>query len=155
MKKLMTLLTLATVFSTNAATTGTLLLQGVVTKKLSITVTANAQASSLDLTQSKTDLVVASVNEKSNSNTGYKVNVKSSNLGNLKRSGGTEVVSYSLKYGSSTVDLSTTTGQTFNNAGAAVANVNKDVKISYTGIAEESLVEGTYADTVTFEISAI
>lgn len=155
MKKLVTLLALTTVLSTQAATVGTLLLQGVVTKKLSITVTANSSASALDLTQSQTDLVVASVNERSNSNSGYKVNVKSSNLGKLKRSGGSEVISYTLKYGSNSVDLSTAAGQTFNNAGAAIANVNRDVKVSYAGVAEESLVEGTYADTVTFEISGI
>ena len=155
MKKVVTLLALTTVLSTNAALTGTLLLQGVVTEKLSILVTPAAVASSLNLTQTQTGLIVASVNEKSNSNTGYKVNVKSLNLGKLKRAGGTEVVNYTLKYGPTAVNLSTATGQTFNNAGASVANVNRDVKISYTGAAEESLVEGTYADTLTFEISAI
>lgn len=155
MKKLVTLLALTTVLSAQAATTGNLLLQGVVTKKLSILVTPNSVASSLNLEVTQTDLVVASVNERSNSNTGYKVKVTSSNLGKLKRSGGTEVVSYSLKYGTNSVDLSTISGQTFNNAGAAVANVNRDVKVSYTGTPAESLVEGTYADSVTFEISAI
>ncbi len=155
MNKALTFLSFLSLVSVNAATTGTLLLQGVVTKKLSIQVNALAVASALDLTATQTDLLVASVNEKSNSNTGYKVNVKSANLGKLKRSGAAEVVSYSMKYGTSSVDLSTASGQTFNNAGAAVVNVNKDVKISYTGTPEDSLIEGTYSDTVTFEISSI
>ncbi len=156
MKKLLTALTLITIFvNANAATTGTLLLQGVITKKLSIEVNPATVASSLDLTTTQTDLTVASVREKSNSNTGYKVNIKSANLGKLKRSSGSEVINYSLKYGSTVADLSTTAGQTINNAGASVTNDLKDVKISYTGTPEESLVEGTYSDTVTFEISSI
>lgn len=155
MKKLVTLLALTTVFSAQANLQGQLTLQGVVTKKLSIEVNASSVASSLDLVQSQSNLLVGTVREKSNSNTGYKVKIASSNLGKLVRGGGTEAVNYSLKYDGDAVDLSTVAGQTFNNAGAQVVNTVKDVSISYTGTPEESLVEGTYSDTVTFDISAI
>ncbi len=141
--------------SIHAATSGSLLLQGVITKKLSIEVTPATIASGLDLTTTQIDLSVASVRERSNSSSGYKVNVRSLNLGKLKRTGATEIIPYTLKYGTSTVDLSTAIGQTFNNAITSVANVIRDVKISYTGTPEENLVEGVYADTVTFEISSI
>lgn len=112
-------------------------------------------ASSLNLSQTQTDLLVGTVREKSNSNTGYKVKISSLHTGKLVRGGGTESVNYSLKYDGNAVDLSTAAGQTFNNAGAQVVNEVRDVSISYTGTNEDSLVEGTYSDTVTFDISAI
>jgi hypothetical protein len=137
-----------------AATTGTLLLQGVVAQKISVSVTAAAAASTLDLSTSQTDLAVASVNEASNSKTGYKMTISSANLGKLKRTDGADVFSYSLKYNGSAVGLSTAAGTTITNASAAAVNANKSVTVSYTGVAPESMVEGTYADTVTFTIAA-
>jgi predicted SPOUT superfamily RNA methylase MTH1 len=156
MKKLViasTLLALTTA-SSFAATTGTLLLQGVVAQKISLTVTSQAVASTLDLSTTQTDLNVASVNEKSNSKTGYKVTITSSNLSKLKRADGAEVVAYTMKYGGATVDLSLAAGATIANNAASSINVNKSVAISYTGATAESMVEGTYADTVTFTIAA-
>jgi len=136
------------------AKTGTLLLQGVVAKKVSIDVNPQAIASALDLEVSQTDLKVATVNEKSNSNTGYKVTITSANLGKLKRSGGAEVFSYSLKYGGSNVSLSSASGTVISSASASVANVNKDLNISYTGVPAETMVEGSYSDTVTLNIAS-
>ncbi len=155
MKKLVLASTLLVLTTTSfAATNGTLLLQGIVPHKMSLTVTADAGASALDLTTSQTDLSVASVNEQSNSRTGYKVSISSANLGQLKRAGGSDVFSYSLKYNGSAVDLSTASGTTITNSTIAAANVSKAVTVSYTGIASEQMVEGTYADTVTFSIAA-
>lgn len=140
--------------SSFAATTGTLLLQGVVAQKISVTVTPAAAASTLDLASNQTDLAVASVNESSNSKTGYKVTITSANLGKLKRTDGPDVFAYSLKYNGSAVSLGTTAGTTITNSSASAVNSNKSVTISYTGAAAETMVEGTYADTVTFSIAA-
>lgn len=137
-----------------AATSGTLLLQGVVAKKIAIVVTSQAVASALDLETSQADLKVASVNEQSNSKTGYKVTITSANLGKLKRTDGAEVFSYSLKYGGSAVGLSTSAGAVFTNSAAASVNTSKDLAITYTGVAAETMVEGTYADTLTLNIAA-
>lgn len=146
------LLTLTT--STFAATTGTLLLQGVVAQKISVTVTPAAAASTLDLASNQTDLAVATVNEISNSKTGYKMTITSANLGKLKRTDGPDVFSYSLKYNGSAVSLGSASGTTITNSSASAVNANKSVTISYTGAAAETMVEGTYADTVTFTIAA-
>lgn len=155
MKKLVLASTLLVLTTTSfAATTGTLLLQGMVAQKMSLTVSAQAAASALDLSTSQTDLAVASVQEQSNSKTGYKVNIASANLGKLKRTDGSDVFSYTLKYNGSAVNLSSAIGATITNSTVGAANVNKDVTVSYTGIAPEQMVEGTYADTVTFSISA-
>ena len=146
----LTALTLST--TTFAATSGTLLLKGQVGQVLSILVTPEAIAATLPLDQSQVDTKVATVNEISNSNTGYRVTISSANLGNLLRSGGSELFAYSMKYNGSAVDLAAP--DTFSNSTAASVNVDKDVLISYTGVPAANMVAGEYSDTVTFEIAA-
>ena len=149
------LLVLSLLMSTSvfSATTGTLLLQGIVPQKISLIVTPIASASGLDLSASQTDLKVATVNEQSNSKTGYKVTVTSANLSKLKRTDGPEVFAYTMKYNGSAVALTSAAGTTVTSA-STNANVNKDVSITYAGIAPELMVEGTYNDVVTFTIAA-
>lgn len=155
MKKLSLALALFTLsIPSFAATTGTLVMQGTVLKKISLEVTPAAAASTLNLAVSQTDLVVASVNEKSNSKTGYKVTVTSANLSKLKITDGPDILSYTMKYNDSAVDLSTSLGTTFTNPAASSVNADKDVKISYTGVSAELMIEGVYDDTVTFTIAA-
>lgn len=156
MKNFLTLSVLVGLLSTQsfAATSGTLLLQGVVAKKVSIVVTPESVASALNLETSQTDLKVAAVNERSNSKTGYKVTITSANLGKLKRTDGPEVFNYTMKYGGSAVGLSTSAGSVFNNASTSVVNVNKDLAISYTGALNETMIEGTYSDTITLNIAS-
>ncbi len=156
MKKLLIATTLLTLTTTSfAATSGTLLLQGIVAKKVSIVVTPQAVASALVLETSQTDLKVATAVEQSNSSTGYKVTVSSANLGKLKRTDGSEVFSYTLKYGGASVGLSTAAGSVVtNSSSASVVNASKDLAISYTGVAAETMVEGTYADTLTVNIAS-
>lgn len=136
----------------HCATTGNLLLRGNVPDILSIQVTPEAEATNLDLANDQTDLKVATVQEKSNSNTGYNVTIDSANDGVLVRSGGSETFAYTMKYDGDTVDLST--ADTFNNPAAAAVAVNKDVTVSYTGQDPETMIAGDYEDTVTFTIAA-
>ncbi|MBC7538949.1 MAG: fimbrial protein [Bacteriovorax sp.] len=155
MKKLLLATTFLALASTSfAATTGSLLLQGTVAQKISLVVTSQSIASTLDLSTSQTDLVVASVNEQSNSKTGYKMTISSANLSKIKRTDGADVLSYTMKYNGSAVGLSSAGGTTITNSAGTSVNLNKSVSISYTGVAAESMVEGTYADTVTFTIAA-
>ncbi len=152
-----TLLLALLMSSSFAATNGLLLLQGIVQEELSLTVNAQSVASNLDLETTQTNLLVASVDENSNSNTGYKITISSANNGVLKRSGGSETISYLLKYDGSTVNLagsSTTPVQSKNVGTAGVYSDSSDVNISYTGAANSSRVAGTYTDTLTFEIAA-
>ncbi|MBC7713945.1 MAG: fimbrial protein [Rhizobacter sp.] len=137
-----------------SATTSTILLQSIVPKKVAITITPVSVASALDLSTTQADLKVASVNESSNSKTGYKVTITSANLGKLKRTDGSEVFAYSLKYGGSSVGLSTAAGSSFTNASASIVNANKDLNVSYTGVTPESMIEGTYQDTLTLNIAS-
>jgi len=153
MKKLLTtILALASV-SSFAATSGNLLLKGTVPALLSIDVSAEALAASLPLDTTQTDSKVATINEKSNSNTGYKVNITSSNAGSLvHESVSSSFITYALSYDGSAVDL--VNGDEFVFGTSSSVDVNKDVDISYTGVPHENLIEGEYTDTVTFAISA-
>lgn len=154
MKKIALITTLLTLTSASfAATSGNLILRGTVPLNLSILVTPEAVAQTLDLTTTQSDLKVASINEKSNSKTGYKITVSSLNAGKLKRTDGSETLTYTLKYGGSAVALASATDVVVSSS-AGLANTNKDVTISYTGAATDTMVQGTYEDTVSFTIAA-
>lgn len=153
MKKIFALTLALTTTAAFAATSGTLLLKGTVPRSISIEVTAESIAANLPLNTTQNNTKVAVVNEKSNSNTGYKVSVSSSNQGKLvHQSVASSTVNYTLRYNSNAVNLAS--GQTFTYATGGLANVNRNVDISYTGVPHESLVEGQYSDTVTFTIAA-
>lgn len=140
-----------------SATSGTLLLQGIVVEELSLTVNPEAIANTLDLSVTQTDLQVATISESSNSNNGYKISLSSVNDGDLVRSGGSETFSYTLKYdgvgvnlvGSSTTPITAKTQLT-----GGVYTVSSNVQISYTGVPASNMTAGTYQDTITFEIAA-
>lgn len=141
-------------FSAVAATSGNLKLKGKVPKKLSIVVTPDPIALNLDLEASPTALLVASVNEKSNSSTGYKITADSLNDGKLvNQSDNTQSVTYSMTYNGASVNLAIV-DVVKNISASGVYDNNSDVKIAYTGAPHESRVEGNYTDTVTFTISA-
>ncbi len=90
MKTFLALTFAFTTLTSMAATTATLLLKGTVPQVLSIAVTAEPVASNLPLATTQSNTKVASVNERSNSNTGYKVTISSANQGKLVRSGGSQ-----------------------------------------------------------------
>ncbi|EPZ51977.1 hypothetical protein M902_1800 [Bacteriovorax sp. BAL6_X] len=155
MKSLKSLLIAMLVMGANtyAATSGTLVLKGQVPAQLSISVTAEAMASALPLDITQVDSKVATVNEVSNSNSGYTVSFSSANLGKLvHNSVSSSSINYALSYDGNAVDLTTTDVFTFPTA--ASVNVDKDLAISYTGVDHQNLIQGEYADTVTLTIAA-
>lgn len=155
MKKLISLAVLASLsFSAIAATSDDLKLKGKVPKKLSILVIPEAIALNLDLETTQTALEVASVNEKSNSNSGYKIEADSLNDGKLVNQDDiTQSITYSMTYDGNAVDL-TTTDEVKNVASSGVYDNNSVVEIAYVGAPHETRVEGNYTDTITFTISA-
>lgn len=138
--------------TTFAATSATLLLRGNVPEIMSIQVTPETLATNLPLSQTQTNALVAVVQEKSNSNTGYKVTIGSANNGKLVRVNGTEQFPYSLSYNSQSLNLASPV--VISNPVAAAVTNNRNVAISYTGVVEEQMVAGDYSDTITFTISA-
>ncbi|WP_290730469.1 fimbrial protein [Halobacteriovorax sp. JY17] len=153
MRKLLIASTLSILtLSSFAAPQGTLLLQGSIGQVLSLTVEAEAGVNnSLDLTSSESDLKVGTVTEQTNSNTGYKILIRSANAGQLKN-GSLDQVDYTLKYDGTAVSLSQSDTEVKNESTGGVYNHASDVEISYTGQPAASLTQGTYSDTVTFTI---
>lgn len=154
MRKLLFIGMAAMSLPTLASPTGTLLLQGTVAEEVAIVVTAEASATTLDLSASPASLKVATVNEKSNSNTGYKIDLKSAN-GGLLKNGSLDSLAYQISYNGGAGITPTTTDQTVKTvATAGVYDQDSDVNISYTGKPAAEMVEGDYTDTLTFTISA-
>ena len=153
MKKslLLAVLTLAS-FNSFAALFDTLLLQGTVNESTNIVVTPVTIASTLNLTASQTNLVVASVSEKSNSHTGYNVNISSAHAGNLLHEDAVEVFPYTLKYNGASINLAAPVDVPYE---PSHGHSDRAVTISYVGVPEEDMVAGIYADIITFTISAI
>jgi hypothetical protein len=135
-----------------SATTAVLNLKGTVAQILEISITPETLATTLPLTQSQSAVKIATVTERSNSHTGYKVQITSLNLGQLKGSNGNDVLPYSLTYNNNAVNLTSATGQTFSYSFTNAAPVDRNVGITYTG--SSSLPSGDYVDAVTFTISA-
>lgn len=159
LRKMKTLLTLlfTLIFSLPAfsAVTGSSLLQGKVSSRVSIEVFPEAIATALDLSTTQSDLKVASYREKSNAIlSGYRVTITSANLGKLKRTDGADVFPYTLKYDGTTLNLSTTSGTTYERWHIFPVSLLRNLTISYTGKPAEQMVVGTYTDTITFEIAA-
>jgi hypothetical protein len=150
--------------STFAATTGTLTVQGTVPAVLDITVTAAAAASTLDLTVDGSDIIVASVVERSNKKAGYSVTLESANgiasslsSGRFKSTDvtNTDYLDYSLKYGLTSI--------TFTNGIATITDsatkttgigAQKNLSITYYGASGVLLYKDTYRDNLTLTIIA-
>lgn len=137
-------------FSSIAATSASLNLKGKVASILAISLVPESVALTLPLDITQTDTLVGTVNERSNSGTGYKVTITSDNAGNLKRTNGVEVFAYSLKYNGTVLNLASPVVEVHP---AVAVDVFKSVSISYTGIPASQMIAGTYTDKVTFTIA--
>lgn len=136
--------------SAQAATSGTLYLEGVVAPVYSIVVTASGNTG-LNITGGETAKTVGSVREVSNNPDGYKISASSQNGGLL--SSGRDSVSYSIQYdGGSAVNLNSKKVVKTVSTLAAASDVNSAVKITFAGKA--TALAGTFSDTITFEIAA-
>lgn len=168
MKKIMTIaivvagIVAVTGFAQTTTDSGTLNLTGTVPKIVNINVVADPAASSLDLTQDATDLLVATVTETSNVQAGYTVTVESANAAasgtdsaffDSSASGNTDTLDYSLSYGGSAVSFSGGAAAVLTDASdkTAASGVTNEVRIAYTA---KHMYNGTYEDTLTFTIQA-
>lgn len=147
---------LAIVTQAQAADTGTLYLKGEVPVINNILVKPNGSANtSLDILGGESNKLVAAVEETSNNSTGYKINAKSQNQGELRNTkDANRKTTYRLGYnGQSPVSLTQNYQQVksvnvLNGQTTASSNVVVDVS------ALPNAVAGTYEDTVTFQIVA-
>lgn len=148
-------LTMTTIPSTFAATTGTLTLSGDVGEELSIVITPEAAAETLDILNGVSGtLKVATATETSNLAGGYHITMYSANEGLLKN--GAFSTAYQLAYngGSYTTPPASTSPVTVktvaSQTGKEVNSSNIDIHVT----AYAAAPVGTYQDTVTFTIVA-
>jgi hypothetical protein len=141
-----------------ALPTGSLALSGLVTTTVDVTVTAETgtlAATALPILLGATHYKIATINEKSNSKTGYTLSVGSTNGFTLK-STGTDAVAYTLTYG--TTDFTSLSGAviltTSLAAKTALAGVSKELFITFPATTATLLTADTYGDTLTFTIAA-
>lgn len=130
------------------STVATLVLQGIVPAILNISVAAEPIATSLPLDTTQLNTKIATIQERSNNASGYKVQISSTNFGALTN--GSESIPYSLTYDNQNVVL--TSPDEFSHS--VTGTNSRDLKISYNGEDNENRESGDYTDTLTFTISA-
>jgi hypothetical protein len=138
-----------------AASSGTLLIQGTVSLVNDITITPNASATTLNITGGETNKLVASVSETSNNLNGYKIQMSSSNAGKLVHTtDNTKQTAYTISYGSGSAVSLTNTAQTVKTVSAlsGLTTVSSNVSANVTAL--PTAVAGTYQDTITIAIVA-
>lgn len=135
------------------AASATLSLSGTVAAETTITVSSNSNASGLDLTSSQTDLQVGTVTWTSNNPDGFRVVITSSNAnGSWQFEGASDSLNYTLSIGGTEytpsggeVEVANTSGPT------GESGVQQPITISFDG-SDDFLNEGSYSDTLNFEI---
>ena len=152
MKIMLYALAFLTGLNANAASTGTLLIQGIVAPQFDLVITPQTASTQLDITGGETNKLVATVLEKTNNPGGYKIKVTSANNGQLKN-GSVDSVSYQLTYngGSPVTPTTTATVVKTTNTPAPAGNTS-NVNVSFTG--KPLALSGTYNDTLTLTIEA-
>ncbi|MCO4756063.1 MAG: fimbrial protein, partial [Bacteriovoracaceae bacterium] len=137
------------------ATTGDLLLQGVVDDVLSIEVTPTADATDLDIVAGESALLVATVEEKSNDLDGYTVKMSSTNGGKLVHgTDATKSTTYQISYDGAAPQAPATTDSTVKVSGALAGLTTDTSNVNVSVDAYAQAPAGTYSDTVTFTIEA-
>ncbi len=131
-------------------------LSGTVEPKISLHIDVT-DYTTLDLESDVSDLQVAEITEKSNVASGYEVTVSSANGFELVRSDGSDpgdvtTLPYTIKYdGGSGIDADGVVSSS--STRTSQSGVAKALTVSYSA-ANAFLYNGTYSDTLTFEIVA-
>lgn len=145
---------LSTIAVASAATTGSVVLSGSIPANTSIAVTPTGSYNNLDLTTAANDLLVANVLEKNNTANGYTVTISSLNAGKLKN-GTLGQITYTAKYNGTNAPLNGTPSSiTTQGAQTVPINTSKQLTISYPAQDPNTLMQGSYTDTLTFTITA-
>lgn len=139
-----------------AADTGTLLLSGQVQATNSLVITPNgSNNTSLNIVAGDNNKLVASVVETSNNLTGYKINAKSANNGELRAgTTGNTKTTYTMSYNGATAVSLTQNYQQVKNVGNLNGLTSNTSAVVVNVAALANAPAGTYSDTVTFQIVA-
>lgn len=152
MKKLIALSLATLSFSSMAATQADLILKGLVAPILEISIAHETVAGNLDLSQAASNVKVATLTEKSNYHTGYKITAQSTNGGKLVNvNDSNSFVNYSLTYNGTNMALNTSASEIYSTSNLK-GTFTKDLRITYSQ--PSNLSAGSHEDTVKFTIIA-
>jgi hypothetical protein len=142
------------VFAETGPVTGELLLQGEVSQVLSIGITPDAGAKTLNLNVTETGKIVATITERSNKKGGYTISFTSANGGELKSVDptNTDTVPYQISYGTFSAKPTLAASDAVISTGRATGTgITRNVTISYV-IPADLIFADEYSDTLTFTI---
>ncbi len=155
MKKMLLMSLLLLTTSAFAVSSGPLALSGVVVAVNDITITPNANATTLNIINGESAKSVADVSETSNNLTGYSISMRSANASKLVHSvDSSKSTSYKISYdGGLAISLTIADQEVKNVASlAGLTTVSSNVKVDVTPYA--TAPAGTYSDTITISIAA-
>ena len=157
--KFLILLSILAGLKAQAATdSDTLYLEGTVAEVTTLTVTAKAAATTLDIINGESGLSVGTADEESNSLNGYRIKMYSDNNGFLEKGDDTSVkTAYQISYGSvgaltPGTQAAPVTVLTEAGTGSKITNT-RDIKVDVTAF--PGALVGAYSDTVTFVIEGL
>lgn len=140
-----------------AASSGSVVISGVVSLINSITITAfGANNTTLDILAGASNYKVATFSLSSNNTNGYKIQMKSTNGGKLNHSSSSAFLTYTVKFGTFTT---TAPGSSYADIGSpsgtlsGLTNDAGDILVTFTG--NSNALAGTYSDEVFFQIVAL
>jgi spore coat protein U-like protein len=150
---------LATVFMAQAslaATSGSLLLRGVVGVVNEITVAAEGSDNlNLNILGGESNKLVGKATEKSNNLAGYKITISSPTNGQLRHTvDATKYSSYTISYGGASAVAPTVSGVQVKNVTSLNSLTTNISEIRANITANPNAVAGTYEDTLTVTITA-
>jgi len=135
-----------------AASSGNLLLSGVVAPNNSLVITPNGtNNTTLNVTAGVSNLNVASVAETSNDGNGYKITAQSVNSGFLQLSA-TAKAAYTFSYNGAAAISLTNAAQTVKTSAALTQLTTATSQVVVNVTALPNALAGTYSDTVTISI---
>lgn len=160
MKMTRILTTIAAIFAVSsgasAASSGTLLLQGIVGVVNDIVVTANgSNNTSLNITAGESAKLVGSAAETSNNLLGYKIFISSPTGGELRNTAdATKKTTYKIAYNGGAAVTPTVAGVQVKNVASLIGLTTANSNINVDVTAYPTAPAGTYQDTLTVSIVA-
>ena len=163
MKKLSTALLALTLFASSHAMattkTATLTLQGTIAESCTLFTFANSNTANLPLIGPQTGMNVGTIITQCNNFNGYSLSVDTLNASQLKSSGGTPPVDYTMKFTATQGTAINTSGYFPSNSNsldiAKISDTTEQRATIYLSTPKGTSYPGIYTDTVTFTLQTL
>ena len=163
MKKVSTALLALTLFASShamaATKTATLTLQGTIAESCTLSTFANSNTANLPLTTPQSGLNVGTIITQCNNFNGYSLSVDTLNASQLKSSGITPPVDYTMKFTATQGSAINTSSYFPSNSNsldiAKISDTTEQKAVIYLSTPKGTSYPGIYSDTVTFTLQTL